>query len=405
MATPGAGKSYFVKLLALRSLLAGVDVLVVDPEGEYRALCAAAGGQHVRLAATSPRRINPFDLPLPDDRGAADAPVAGGDGGEPLAEQVAALVGLLEALVATPAAPLTPDERAVLDRALFRTYAAAGITADPATHARPVPLLADLLAGLTEAGGATAAALAARLDRYVSGSLAGLFAGPTNVTLDRRLVVFDLEALDPSLRPAAVHLVTALVWRELRRALRPRLLVVDEAWSLLQYPEGGAFLAGLARRARKRYLGLVTVSQDVPEFLRAPHGQIVLRTAATKLLLKQDPTAIDEVAAALRLSPDERRLLLGAARGEGLLCSGPVRRPVQILACAAEHALVTTAPAEVAAPAPRPPDRPAAPPDDGRGRAGRPDYVYPRRPAAPAGAGHGRDHGYRVLRGPGGGDR
>jgi hypothetical protein len=168
-------------------------------------------------------------------------------------------------------------------------------------------------------------------------------------------------------------------------------------------------LAGLARRARKRYLGLVTVSQDVPEFLRAPHGQIVLRTAATKLLLKQDPTAIDELAAALRLSAGERRLLLGAAKGEGLLCTGTLRRPVQILACAAEHALVTTAPAEVAARSPWPPDRSAAPPDDGRAgdrdRAGRPDYVYPPRPAAPAWAGHGRDHGYRVLRGPGGGDR
>src|SRR5262249_54503101 len=153
-ATPGAGKSYFVKLLALRSLLAGVEVLAVDPEGEYRALCAAAGGQRVRLAATSSHRINPFDLPPPGEAPAAlgggGAGVArgadedGGDGGAPLAEQVAALVGLLEALVATPAAPLTPDERAALDRALFRTYAAAGITGDPATHARPAPLLADL---------------------------------------------------------------------------------------------------------------------------------------------------------------------------------------------------------------------------------------------------------------------
>jgi len=180
------------------------------------------------------------------------------------------------------------------------------------------------------------------------------------VALDRRLVVFDVEALDPALRPAAIHLVAGLVWRELRRALRPRLLVVDEAWSVLQYPEGGAFLAGLARRARKRYLGLVTISQDVPEFLRSPHGQIVVRAAATKLLLKQDSTAADELAAALRLSPAERRLLLGAAKGEGLLltqgAAGAARRPVQILAAAAEHALVTTAPAEVAA------RRPAGPP-------------------------------------------
>jgi hypothetical protein len=343
MATPGAGKSYFTKLLVLRSLLAGVDVLVVDPEGEYGALCAAAGGQRVRLAAASGQRINPFDLP---PRTGEDED---GDGDDALAEQVAALAGLLEVLVATPAAPLSPDERAVLDRALYRTYARAGVTADLATHRRPAPLLADLHAVLAAESGATAPGLAARLERYVSGSLGGLFAGPTSVALDRRLVVFDVRALDPALRPAAAHLVAGLVWGQARRALRPRLLVVDEAWSLLQYPEGGAFLAGLARRARKHYLGLVTVSQDVTDFLRSPHGLTVLRTAAAKLLLKQDATAVDDVEAVFGLSAGERRFLLGAAKGEGLLCAGGVRLPLRVLASPAEHALVTTAPAEVAA--------------------------------------------------------
>jgi hypothetical protein len=344
MATPGAGKSYFTKLLALRSLLAGVDVLIVDPEGEYGGLCAAAGGQRVRLAAASDQRINPFDLPPPtaEDGGEDD-----GDGA--LAAQVAALAGLVEVLVATPAVPLAPNERALLDRALYRAYAGAGITADPATHRSPVPLMADLHAVLAAEGGATAPGLAARLHRYVHGSLAGLFAGPTNVALDRRLVVFDVRALDPALRPAAAHLVAGLVWGLARRALRPRLLVVDEAWSLLQYPEGGAFLTGLARRARKHYLGLVTVSQDVTDFLRSPHGPTVLRTAATKLLLKQDATAVDDVEAVFGLSAGERRFLLGAAKGEGLLCARGVRLPLRVLASPAEHALATTAPAEVAA--------------------------------------------------------
>jgi type IV secretory pathway VirB4 component len=342
-ACPGAGKSYFTKVMALRNLLAGVEVMVVDPEDEYRRLCAAVEGQRVRLAGSSAQRLNPFDLP-PAGREE--------DERDPLGEQVAALVGLAEVLLAEPGRPLSVPERAVLDEALYRTYAGAGITADPATHARPAPLLGDLVRTLEEAPGdptGAAAGLAVRLRRYAGGSLAGLFAGPTNVALDRPFVVFDVHDLEPELRPVGVHLITSFVWNRVRRARRPRLLVVDEAWSLLQYPEGGAFLAGVARRARKYFLGLVTVSQDVPEFLRSPHGQIVVGTAATKLLLKQDPTAIDHVRAALGLSAGERRLLLAAAKGEGLLLVGGGHTHLRVEASPAEHRLATTAPREVAA--------------------------------------------------------
>jgi hypothetical protein len=368
-AVAGAGKSYFTKLLALRTLLTGVDFLVIDPEDEYRRVCAAVGGQRVRVASTSDQRLNPFDLPPPPQgvqspsppAGAAAEPENAGDGPDPLAERVAALVGLLEVMLADPSpggpggpgaqgAPgrtLTAQERAVLDRALYETYAAAGITADPATHGRPAPLLRDLHAVLVAAPDGAAAGLAARLRRYVDGSLAGLFAGPTSVALDRPFVVFDVQGLEPELRPVGIHLITSFVWNQVRRARRPRLLVVDEAWSLLQYPEGGAFLAGLARRARKYYLGLVTISQSVPDFLDCAAGQAVLANAAVKLLLRQDSTAIERVAAAFRLSEEEARFLLAAAKGEGLLCLRGGRIALQVTASPLEHRLATTAPREL----------------------------------------------------------
>ncbi|MBI4499118.1 MAG: DUF87 domain-containing protein [Chloroflexi bacterium] len=343
-ATSGAGKSYFTKLLALRSLLAGVDCLVLDPEDEYRTLCAAVDGQQVRLASTSPQRLNPFDLPKARDGGDRDERDR-----DPLAEQVAALLGLFEVLLGEPGRPLTSFERALLDQALYQTYAAAGITRDPATHTRPVPLLADLLHMLDAIPGDVALGLAARLRRYVDGSLAGLFSGPTNVSLDRRCVVFNLQGLEPELRPLGIHLITSFVWRQVRRSRRPRLLIIDEAWSLLQYPEGGAFLAGMARRARKYYLGLVTITQDVADFLGSEHGRTVLGNAAMKLLLKQDGATIGPVTAAFSLSPEERQVLLGAGKGEGLFFARGNRLRLQVEASPVEHRLATTAPRELEA--------------------------------------------------------
>lgn len=342
-AKSGAGKSYFTKLLALRSLLIDVDFLIIDPEDEYRALCGAVNGQSIRLASGVPsgpaQRLNPFDLPPPGD---AD------EGLDPLAEQVAALLALLEVMLAEPGRGFDNHERAVLDRALYQTYARAGITADPATHARPAPLLRDLHAALEASPGDVAAGLATRLRRYVAGSLAGLFAGPTNVALDRRLAVFNVQALEPELRPVGVHLITSFVWSQVRRQRRPRLLVVDEAWSLLQYAAGGAFLAAMARRARKYWLGLVCISQDVSDFLGCDQGRTVLGNAAMKLLLKQDSTTIDPVAAALRLSDEERRFLLAAGKGEGLFFARGAHVALTIEASPAEHRLATTAPRELA---------------------------------------------------------
>ena len=339
-AKSGAGKSYFTKLMALRNLLVGVDFLVVDPEDEYRALCQAVGGQRVRLASSSGERINPFDLPPPD----AEA----GEGRDPLAEQVTSLVGLLEIMLAEPGGRLGAHERATLDAAIYQTYRAAGIDRDPAGHGRPAPTLADLRRALGASRGEAAAGLALRLGRYVEGSLAGLFAGPTNVALDRRFVVFDVQALEPELRPLGVHLIAGFVWNRVRRSRRPRLLVVDEAWTLMQHAEGAAFLAAMARRARKYYLGLVTITHDVADFLGCEQGRTVLANAALKLLMKQDSATIDPVAAAFRLTDEERRFLLGAGKGEGLFCARGSRVALQVEASPLEHRLATTAPQELA---------------------------------------------------------
>src|SRR5579884_1653347 len=339
-AKSGAGKSYFTKLMALRNLLVGVDFLIVDPEDEYRSLCTAVGGQVVRLASTSGQHLNPFDLPPREGTDEA--------GRDPLAEQVAALLGLLDVMLAEPGGTLGPHERAALDRALYQTYAAAGITQDPRTHHRRVPELSDLHATLAASADPVATSLATRLWRYVAGSLAGLVAGPTNVALDQRLVVFNVQALEPELRPLGIHLIASFVWNTIRRARRPRLLVIDEAWSLLQYAEGGAFLAGMARRSRKYYLGLVTITQDVADFLEVDHGRTVLANAALKLLMKQDSAIIDPVVQAFGLSVEERQFLLAAGKGEGLFFARGSHVALKVEASPAEHRLATTAPRELA---------------------------------------------------------
>src|SRR5438270_6501518 len=327
--------------MALRNLLAGVDFLIVDPENEYGGVCSAADGQFIRLASTSAHHLNPFDLPPPGAT-ATDAP-------DPVAEQVTAMLGLLNLMLAERGGSLDPYERAVLDRAIYDAYAAVGITADPATHTRPAPVLADLQASLEAAHDDAAAGLAARLRRYTRGSLAGgLFAGQTNVSLNRRLVVFNIQTLEEELRPVAMHLIANFVWNRVRRERRPRLLVVDEAWSLLRYAEGGQFVSGMARRARKYYLGLVTITQDVADFVCSEHGRAVLVNAAMKLLLKQDATTVETVTEAFQLTAEERQYLLGANKGEGLLFARGARLPLTIEASPAEHRLATTAPRELA---------------------------------------------------------
>jgi len=383
-AKSGAGKSYACKLQALRALLLGTEVYVVDPEDEYRPLCDAVGGQHIRLAPGSAQHINPFDLPprpqtaqppvlrkvqstanapnnsQRDDRDdEIEEPVGDEEDqreelGDVLAEKVQSLHVLLDLMLAdhTPAggASLSQREKGLLDRCLYETYRRVGITSNRRTHDRPAPLLRDLyevlrsgVCGVDEYG------LADRLHRYVAGSLARLFSAPTDVALDNALVVFDVRDLDGELRPLGLLLIADFVWTRVRQQRRPRLFLIDEAWSLIQHQEGGRFLAGLARRARKYYLGLITITQDVEDFLSSEWGRTVLSNSSIQLLMKQDSTTIEAVSAAFRLSAGERQYALGCHKGEGLLFARGGHVALRVEASSAEHELVTTDPRELAA--------------------------------------------------------
>lgn len=344
IATSGAGKSYFVKLLALRNLEEGVEVTMIDRDGEYGRLCDAVGGQRVRLATSGGAAINPFDLPRP---GADEPP---GAARNPVAEAVDAPLALLELMLADPGGRLTAGERAILDRALYDAYATAGISpGDPASWARPAAILGDLATRLAALPGETPALLALRLGSCVAGSLAALFGRPTDVDLDNRLVVFDLQRLDGRLQPLAIQVVAAHVWGHIRQSRRPRLLIANEAWKLLQHPAGAEFHAGLSRRARKYWLGVVTVVHGAEILLGSPAGRAVLGTAAAKLVLKQGEAGIDAATATFGVTEAERRYLLGADKGEGLFLARGGRVPLRVVASPAEHTLITTAPRELAA--------------------------------------------------------
>ncbi len=358
-AKSGAGKSYACKVEALRALLAGIEYYVVDPEGEYGRLAGAVGGQVVRLAGGSAHRINPFDLPPPGP----EAERADPDARDVLAERVLALQGLLALMLAGPGQPLGQDERGALDRALYESYRQAGITSDPATHDRPAPVLRDLARVLEGSGDPHG--LAERLQRYVSGSLGRLFSERTTAELDRPFVVFDVEGLEEELRPLAIYLIADHVWGRVSRDPRPRVLLIDEAWSLMRHPEGARFLAQLARRARKRWLGLTTITQDVGDFLHSPEGHTVLAQSSVQLLMRQDASTAGLVAETFGLSHAEREFLLACRRGEGLFLARGNHIALRVEASPLEHELAATDPEFLAS---RERSRASAPADAGMDR-------------------------------------
>jgi hypothetical protein len=345
----GGGKSYATKLWVIRSLMSGISAVIVDPENEYRRLSVELGGQSIRLAPGSNQHVNPFDLPRlgPNLEHEED----------PLAEKIQSLHALFDLLLAERgpghAGTLSRREKALLDRVLYAAYGRAGITAERGTHDRPPPLLREVYQLLTEEPfhAEDASHLAVRLHRYVEGALAHLFAAPTNVELDNPLLVFNIADLDEELRPLGLYLVSDCLWTHIRReelSPRPRLLLVDEAWSLLQFPEGGRFLSSLVRRARKRYLGVVTITQDINDFLGSEWGRTILQNSATKLLMKQDSSSIDLISETFQLSAGERRQLLTSEKGEGLLFALGARIGIRIEASPKEHGLATTDPRETA---------------------------------------------------------
>ncbi|GGK36554.1 hypothetical protein GCM10010124_31520 [Pilimelia terevasa] len=340
LARSGAGKSYFVKVETLRHLYDGVRVAVVDPEDEYLALADAVGGRIVRLGQAGVT-VNPLDLPAGDRRP------------DVLTRRALFVHTLVAVLLGEQP---TAAQRAALDRAVLATYRAAGITADPATHYRPAPLLADLVTQL-DATGSAGAELAARLQPWISGSAAGLFAGPSTHRTDSHLAVWSLRQCPDQQRPAATLLALDAIWQSVdyqpdpgnsRRPLVRRLVVVDEAWQLLRDGEGAKFLFRLAKAGRKRNTGLTIATQDAADVLGTDLGQAVVANAATAVLLRQSPQAIDAVGDAFGLTGRERRLLLAAPRGQGLLLAGAHRTGLEVVASAAEADLASTSPDSLA---------------------------------------------------------
>lgn len=343
LARSGAGKSYFTKLEALRSLYpdattaAGgesVQVFIIDPEHEYARLAEAVGGTYLRLGAPGVR-LNPFDLPT----GAAEIPDA-------LTRRALFTHTLIAVLLGDA---LTPGDRAVLDRAVTATYTSAGITSDPRTWARPAPQLANLARTLQQ--DPDGAQLAARLAPYTTGSYSGLFDGPTTHPIDAHLVAISLRDLPDELKSVGTLIALDAVWRRVLdpRVRRRRLVVVDEAWLLMQQPEGARFLYRMAKAARKHWAGLAFVSQDPADVLATDLGQAIAANAATQVLLRQAPQAIDTVAEAFGLSGGERDYLLTANPGDALLLSGTTRVAFHTLASPSEDAAITTDPAQLAA--------------------------------------------------------
>ncbi|MEU1238339.1 ATP-binding protein [Micromonospora aurantiaca] len=345
LARSGAGKSYFVKLDILRQLYQGVQVAVVDPEDEYLRLADAVGGTIVRLGAPGVK-INPLDLPT-------------GDGRPDVLTRRGLFLHTLISVLLGQVPP--PAERAALDRAILQVYRQAGITADPATHHRPAPLLKDLAATLRADDNRAAHELAARLAPWVAGSFSDLFDSPTTTRPDGHLVVWSLRHLPDELRTVGTLLALDEIWRQVdlppqyrRRSpegSRPegrRLVVVDEAWLLMRDGEGARFLFKMSKAGRKRNAGLSVITQDVADVLGTDLGHAVVSNAATQVLLKQAPQAIDQVADAFGLTAGERRMLLSARVGHGLLISGTNRTAFESISSQAEHLLATTTPSDLA---------------------------------------------------------
>ncbi|MFG1667613.1 VirB4 family type IV secretion system protein [Streptomyces sp. Y7] len=338
----GAGKSYLVKLELLRSLYRGIENYVIDPEDEYARLAGAVGGTYVHLGAEDVR-LNPFDLPIhtrPDGRRTASK--------DALVRRALFLHTVLAVLLGSG---LTPTERATLDRAITSAYQGAGITADPRTWTRSAPLLADLAATLHRSKDRTAAELATRLHPFTRGAFSGLFDGPTTTRPEGHLVVFSLRDLADELKAIGTLLTLDAVWRQVSNPTlrRPRLVTVDEAWLLMKEPAGADFLFRMAKASRKHWAGLTVATQDTADVLGSDLSKAVVANAATQILLRQAPQAIDEIVRTFDLSEGERQFLLTADRGQGLLSAGTQRVAFQALASPTEHYLVTTNPAELAA--------------------------------------------------------
>ena len=331
-AVAGSGKSYCTKLEILRTLMFDTDVIVIDPEKEYEYMAEATGGKYFNISLNSEHHINPFDLPIPrEDEAASDV----------LRSNIVNLVGLFRIMLGE----LTQEEDAIIDRAITETYALKDITADSNFKNVEPPLLSDF--ELVLAGMEGTDSLVQRLTKYTKGTWAGFINRPSNVDINKRFVVFSLRDMEDELKPVAMYIVTHYIWNAIRKNLKKRLLVIDEAWWMMKSEDTASFLFGLAKRGRKYFLGLSTITQDVDDFLRSPYGLPIVTNSSIQILLKQSPAVIDNIQKTFNLTDEEKYLLLESDVGEGIFFVGLKHVAIKIVGSYTEDQIITTNPAQI----------------------------------------------------------
>ncbi|MFA5872049.1 MAG: ATP-binding protein [Parcubacteria group bacterium] len=334
-AKSGAGKSYAVKLEILRSLMLGDDVIVIDPENEYQYLCEAVGGSFLNISLSSDYHLNPFDLPkIPEDEDPKDI----------LRNNIASLIGLLHIMLGN----ITPEEDSILDKAITETYAMKDITPDSNLRSfskEKIPTMSDLYEVLRSMEGAED--LATRLEKYTQGIFSGFLNNPSNISMDNSMVVFNIRDMEEELRPIAMYVVLHFIWNEIRSQLKRRLIIVDEAWVMMQHEDAGSFMFSIAKRCRKYYAGLTTITQDIADFLASRYGKPIVTNSSIQLLLKQSPAAIDAIGDTFFLTDQEKFMLLESDIGEGIFFAGLKHVAIKIVASYSEDQLVTSNPAQL----------------------------------------------------------
>jgi len=333
-AKSGSGKSYATKLEIIRQMMIGVDVIILDPENEYQYLAEAVGGANFKISLTSPTHINPFDLP---------PPVKGETTADVLRSNIINLVGLFRIILGG----LTPEEDSLVDQAIIQTYASRDITPDADLSNISVPTLLDFEKVLASLEGSDS--LVSRLKKYTKGAYAGFLSNPTNVSINNQLVVFSIRDLEEELRPVAMFTIIHFIWNIVRGELKKRIVVIDEAWWLMQNEDGASFIFGIAKRARKYFLGLTTITQDVADFMGSRYGKPIISNSSLQLLLKQSPATIDVVTKTFNLTDQEKFLLLEGDVGEGIFFAGTNHVAVKTIASYTEDQIITTDPSQIMA--------------------------------------------------------
>ena len=333
-AKSGSGKSYMVKLEILRYLMQGIDCIIIDPENEYEVLSDAVGGAFFKISLSSESHVNPFDLPLP---GQDDDPE------DILRSSIINLVGLLRIMLGG----LSPEEDSIIDEALTETYAVRDITpeSDPKTWQNNTPLMSDFAEVLESMAGTES--LVKRIKKFTKGTFADFFNQQSNITIDKNFVVFGIRDMEESLKPIALYIIMRYIWNIVRSKLKKRIMVIDEAWWLMQSEDGASFLFGLVKRGRKYWLGVTTITQDVADFMKSDYGRAIITNSSLQFLLKQSPATIDIVQKTFNLTEQEKFLLLEAAVGEGLFFAGKKHVAISVVASQTEDKIITTNPQEI----------------------------------------------------------